>query len=65
MSVGTLARLFYFNDDDDPVQQQNQSFRTIKKRVFTTLLNGADDGTRTRYLHLGKVALYQMSYIRI
>ena len=27
--------------------------------------NGADDGARTRYLHLGKVALYQMSYIRI
>ena len=25
---------------------------------------GADDGARTRYLHLGKVALYQMSYIR-
>ena len=31
------------------------------KRSFT----GADDGARTRYLHLGKVALYQMSYIRI
>ena len=28
-------------------------------------MNGADDGARTRYLHLGKVALYQMSYIRI
>ena len=27
-------------------------------------LHGADDGARTRYLHLGKVALYQMSYIR-
>jgi hypothetical protein len=26
--------------------------------------NGADDETRTRYLHLGKVALYRMSYIR-
>ena len=23
--------------------------------------NGADDEARTRYLHLGKVALYQMS----
>ena len=29
------------------------------------LFRGADDGARTRYLHLGKVALYQMSYIRI
>ena len=27
--------------------------------------NGADDEARTRYLHLGKVALYQMSNIRI
>ena len=25
---------------------------------------GADDEARTRYLNLGKVALYQMSYIR-
>ena len=24
----------------------------------------ADDGTRTRYLELGKLALYQVSYIR-
>ena len=37
------------------------SFRaSIKAR----LKNGADDEARTRYLHLGKVALYQMSYIR-
>ena len=28
------------------------------------LCNGAGDGARTRYLHLGKVALYQMSYAR-
>ena len=28
------------------------------------LFSGADDEARTRYLHLGKVALYQMSYIR-
>ncbi len=27
-------------------------------------LFGAGDGARTRYLHLGKVALYQMSYAR-
>ena len=25
---------------------------------------GAGDEARTRYLHLGKVALYQMSYAR-
>ena len=27
-------------------------------------LFGAGDEARTRYLHLGKVALYQMSYAR-
>ena len=26
---------------------------------------GAGDEARTRYLHLGKVALYQMSYTRV
>ena len=29
-----------------------------------SILRGADYEARTRYLHLGKVALYQMSYIR-
>ena len=29
------------------------------------LFFGADDEARTRYLHLGKVALYRMSYIRM
>ena len=33
--------------------------------MVLSFFNGADDGARTRYLHLGKVALYQMSYIRI
>ena len=27
-------------------------------------VSGASDEARTRYLHLGKVALYQMSYTR-
>ena len=30
----------------------------------TSPLHGASDEARTRYLHLGKVALYQMSYTR-
>ena len=29
-----------------------------------TAFYGAGDEARTRYLHLGKVALYQMSYTR-
>ena len=32
--------------------------------IFAPIKNGAGDGARTRYLHLGKVALYQMSYAR-
>ena len=38
-----------------------------KKRenlAWFSLSVGAGDGARTRYLHLGKVALYQMSYAR-
>ena len=37
-----------------------------KRRFLSeTAFYGAGDEARTRYLHLGKVALYQMSYIRI
>ena len=32
---------------------------------YGTEKNGAVDGTRTRDIHLGKVALYQLSYYRI
>ena len=40
------------------------SYRAIPEQLLL-LLNGAADEARTRYLHLGKVALYQMSYSRI
>ena len=40
-------------------------YKKKRQHNFCTVLVGADDGARTRYLHLGKVALYQMSYIRI
>lgn len=30
----------------------------------TTGAFGADDGTRSRDLHLGKVAFYQLNYVR-
>jgi hypothetical protein len=45
------------------------SLKTRRKEKKTspnwTCLFGADDEARTRYLHLGKVALYQMSYTRV
>ena len=39
-------------------------FHLKKPHVRVTFSNGAGDETRTRYLHHGKVALYQMSYAR-
>ena len=39
------------------------SYRAILEQRLL-LHYGAADEARTRYLHLGKVALYQMSYIR-
>ena len=38
---------------------------TIKGFKEANICNGADDEARTRYLNLGKVALYRVSYIRI
>ena len=49
-----------FESLDSTEKMQNK-----KAPALQVLSIGADDGARTRYLHLGKVALYQMSYIRI
>ena len=38
--------------------------KTLLQKGASFLIPGADDEARTRYLHLGKVALYQMSYAR-
>ena len=40
-------------------------WKTSLRPLAGYTLLGADDEARTRYLHLGKVALYQMSYIRV
>ena len=37
----------------------------IRNAARSLSFSGAGDEARTRYLHLGKVALYQMSYGRI
>ena len=42
----------------------SNSINTKKEQILSYLLYGAGDEARTRYLHLGKVALYQMSYAR-
>ncbi len=40
-------------------------FAKKKSRTICTTFLGAGDEARTRYLHLGKVALYRMSYTRM
>ena len=39
--------------------------RLLHSKISVLSHVGAEDEARTRYLHLGKVALYQMSYSRI
>ena len=38
--------------------------RLLHSKISVLSHVGAEDEARTRYLHLGKVALYQMSYVR-
>ena len=45
------------------VASSNEKRKTTKP--FSLIVYGAGDEARTRYLHLGKVALYQMSYARV
>ena len=40
-------------------------FQQKKVRLENQSDSGAGDEARTRYLHLGKVALYRMSYTRV
>ena len=46
------------------VLQSRGLYRDMKKASLRKLFDGADNGTRTRGLNLGKVALYQLSYVR-
>ena len=43
----------------------SQNLRTKTTGFRQSSFYGAGDEARTRYLHLGKVALYRMSYTRI
>jgi hypothetical protein len=43
---------------------ENGVSRGIEPRLTSAFL-GADDGTRTRDPHLGKVMLYQLSHVRV
>ncbi len=57
--------LFALNQAGGAGSGQGPAFSYIKKHFCFFAQNGAGDEARTRYLHLGKVALYQMSYARV
>ena len=60
-----MGGLFFFRNKnvDNLLEKWKNSSKNTNNR-FKEAVDGADDEARTRYLHLGKVALYQMSYIR-
>ena len=43
------------------LQKEKRTFSLLQKYQKSREKNGADYEARTRYLHLGKVALYRMS----
>ena len=43
---------------------RNLPIKEKRRFLSETAFYGAGDEARTRYLHLGKVALYRMSYTR-
>ena len=46
----------HFKFSRNPKKERDRTY------VLSLSFSGAGDEARTRYLHLGKVALYQMSY---
>ena len=56
MQISFEICIFYFI--------KNANTKKIKPLSFDRGFYGAGNETRTRYLHLGKVALYRMSYAR-
>ena len=58
MAKPYFTRVAYFTNPAGIYFVKNDRF--LKETVFY----GAGDEARTRYLHLGKVALYRMSYTR-
>ena len=43
----------------------DKAFAFVFKKLSGFKINGAENGTRTRDPHLGKVVLYQLSYFRL
>ena len=65
MSARRWIKLIYVNRSSRELDLQSIP---IIDRAYCSVPfkgNGADDEARTRYLNLGKVALYRMSYVRV
>ncbi len=63
-----VSRALTLGKGEGPARKCSVYMKKAKNRLklsFQPVLFGAADEARTRYLHLGKVALYQMSYGRI
>ena len=63
-----VSRALTLGEGEGPARKCSVYMKKAKNRLklsFQPVLFGAADEARTRYLHLGKVALYQMSYGRI
>ena len=56
-SASKDSRIIYYKKENEAIKKKNI-------QIWMFFLAGASDEARTRYLHLGKVALYQMSYTR-
>jgi hypothetical protein len=51
--------------DLDQLERARSSREVSQCRDVTEIFPRADDGSRTRDLELGKLALYQLSYVRV
>ena len=51
-------------DEGAPRADKDTAARSVDRGTVIDGRNGAEDGTRTRDPHLGKVMLYQLSYVR-
>ncbi len=58
-----MLQIAGFSEYPAPPEKMN-ALTAPQDRCDKDISPGASDEARTRYLHLGKVALYQMSYTR-
>ena len=63
-SVYHMQSIYHTRQGISPETKRERISLKKLRRNASEFFNGAGDEARTRYLHLGKVALYRMSYTR-